>query len=336
MKKKILFLSLLLIVLVIGFVAWKFFLTPVKAPEKKYFYISTGETLATVRQHLRDSQIVGNLQWFDLAAKAAGLKDVKPGRYKIEKGMNLTELVKLLRSGKQSPVSFVITKIRTRETLAQRVARQFECDSLEFIRFIENADSLRPYGVDSTTVMALAMPYTYEINWTSSPASILQHFHRAYETFWTEERKAKAEAKGLTALEVVTLASIIEEETNAASDKPNIASVYLNRMEKGMPLQADPTLKYAMRNFGLRRLYNSHMKAPSPYNTYLNKGLPPGPICTPGIATIDAVLNAPKTDYYYFVASPAFDGTHVFTSNYSDHMKQARLYHQELNKRKIK
>ena len=131
-------------------------------------------------------------------------------------------------------------------------------------------------------------------------------------------------------MEVSVLASIIDEETNKASDRPNIASVYLNRIKKGMPLQADPTVKFAMRDFGLKRILNAHLKTASPYNTYLNKGLPPGPICTPATETIDAVLNAPSTDYLYFVANSNFDGTHIFTSNYADHMKYARLYQQEL------
>ena len=336
MKKRILLGLLVLVLLVAGLIAWKLFGESVQSPKKKYFYISTGETLTSVRQHLLDSGILNSTRWFDWAAKSADLTRVKPGRYKIDKGTSVTDLVRMLRNGRHSPVSFVITKIRTREALASRVGKNFECDSSAFLHFIENKDSLRRYGVDSTTVMAMALPLTYEISWASRPADILQQFHKAYQQFWNEERLAKAHAQGYSPLEISTLASIIDEETNAASDKPLIASVYMNRIASGMPLQADPTLKYAMRNFALKRLYNVHMRVPSPYNTYQNKGLPPGPICTPALATIDSVLNAPRTKYYYFVASPAFDGSHVFTEDYKDHMAQAKLYHAELNKRNIR
>lgn len=336
MKKRIIISSIAVVLLLGAFVAWKFFGDAVRPPQKNYFYISTGENLTSVRQHLKDSQVINGFTWFDWAAKSIGLKTVKPGRYKIAKGTSITDLVRILKNGQQTPVSFVITKIRTREILAARIGRQFECDSLAFIRYIESADSLQQYGLDSTTVMAAAMPYTYDINWTSTPSEIFRHFHLAFEKFWTEERKARAAALKLNPIEVVTLASIIDEETNAPSDRPNIASVYLNRIAAGMPLQADPTLKYSMRNFGLKRLYNVHMRIPSPYNTYMNRGLPPGPICTPAVETIDAVLNSPKTEYYYFVASPAFDGTHVFTKNYADHMREAKIYQAELNKRNIR
>ena len=336
MKKKILLASLSVVLLLAAFVAWKFFGATLHPPQKKFFYISSGENLSSVRQHLKDSQIIKSFTWFDWAAQGIGLKTIKPGRYQITKSMSLSDLVRMLKNGQQTPVSFVITKLRTREALAGRIGRQFECDSTAFIHYIENADSLQMYGLDSTTVMAAAMPYTYTLNWTSSPAEIFRHFFRAYEKFWTEERKAKASALGMKPTEVATLASIIDEETNAPSDRPYIASVYLNRIAAGMPLQADPTLKYSMRNFGLKRLYSVHTRILSPYNTYLNKGLPPGPICTPAVETIDAVLNAPKTDYYYFVASPAFDGTHVFTKNYADHIREARIYQAELNKRNIR
>jgi UPF0755 protein len=336
MKKKILLSTLLVVLLIAAFLAWQLFGASVKSPQKKYFYISTGEDLGSVKKHLIDSQIINGVTWFNLAAKIADLNTVKPGRYKIEKGTSITDLVRMLRNGTQTPVSLVITKLRTRESLAARIGKNFECDSLAFIRFIENGDSLKQYGMDSTTIMAMVMPYTYQINWTSQPSVIVEQFHKAWSRFWTDERKAKASAIGLTPIEVSTMASIIEEETNAASDKPYIASVYLNRINAGMPLQADPTLKYAMRAFSLRRLYNVHMTVESPYNTYQNRGLPPGPICTPSLATIDAVLNAPKTDYYYFVASPKFDGTHVFTRNLTEHGAQARLYRAELDKRNIR
>jgi UPF0755 protein len=230
----------------------------------------------------------------------------------------------------------VITKIRTKESLAQKTGASFECDSLQMISFLNNPDTLKHYSLDTNTVMAAVMPLTYEIKWNTTPQKIFQQFFAAYKNFWTEERKQKAQRLNLTPFEVSTLASIIDEETNSPDDRPNIASVYLNRIAKGMPLQADPTVKFALKDFGLRRIYESQTRTQSPYNTYVNKGLPPGPICTPAIETIDAVLDSPKTDYLYFVANSDFSGTHIFSSNYTDHMKYAHLYQEELNKRNVK
>lgn len=336
MKKKILLSVLIIVLLIAAVAAWKFLGPTVHTPEKKYFYIRTGETYKQVETNLLDSNIIPGRQWFSWAAKAIGYKKVKPGRYEIKKGMNLVGLARMLKNGRQSPVSFVITKLRTREALASKVGNAFECDSMQVIQFLNSPDSLRDYELDSNTVMAAALPLTYTIKWNTTAGKIFQQFYTAYKNFWTEERKQKAESLGLSPLQVSTLASIIDEETNSKTDKPNIASVYLNRMAKGMPLQADPTVKFALRNFGLKRILKGHLETSSPYNTYLNKGLPPGPICTPDLGTIDAVLNSPKTDYIYFVASSAFDGSHVFTTNFNDHLKYARIYQQELNKRNIK
>jgi UPF0755 protein len=261
-----------------------------------------------------------------MVSNIAGYNNVKPGRYKISRGMSLMSLVRMLKNGSQTPVNFVITKIRTKESLAGKIGAAFECDSLQMIRFLDSPDSLQAYSLDSNTVMAAALPLTYEIKWNTTPGKIFQQFYAAYKNFWTDERKQKAERLHRTPL----------EETNAASDRPNIASVYLNRMAKGMALQADPTLKFALKNFGLKRVLNEHKEVESPYNTYINKGLPPGPICTPQAETIDAVLDVPQTDYLYFVAKSDFSGTHIFTTNYEDHMKYARLYQLELDKRNIR
>ncbi|MEQ1678019.1 MAG: endolytic transglycosylase MltG, partial [Chitinophagaceae bacterium] len=208
-----------------------------------------------------------------------------------------------------------------------------ECDSLQMIQFLNNNDSLKKYGVDTNTVMALVMPYTFNLKWNSSPDNIFQQFYTAYKKFWTTERKIKADSLHLTPLQVITLASIVEEETNKKVDKSNIASTYLNRIKTGMKLQADPTVKFAMKNFALKRILGVHLQTVSPYNTYMYAGLPPGPICTPSVETIDAVLDAPRTDYLYFVASHKFDGSSIFTSDFNDHIKYARLYQQELTRR---
>lgn len=336
MKKKIILSVLLVILLVAGFIAWKFLGPTVRTPEKKYFFVHTGETFKGVRDSLASQKIISSETWFAWASQVISYNKVKPGRYEIKKGMSLLGLVRMLKNGQQSPVNFVITKIRTKEVLASKVGNAFESDSLQMINFLNNPDSLREYDLDSNTAMAAVMPFTYTIKWNTTAGKIFQQFYTAYKNFWTEERKQKADKLGMTPLQVSTLASIIDEETNSKRDKPNIASVYLNRIAKGMPLQADPTVKFALKNFGLKRILRGHLETVSPYNTYLNKGLPPGPICTPDLETIDAVLDSPKTDYIYFVASSAFDGSHVFTTNFNDHLKYARIYQQELNKRNIK
>jgi len=337
MKKKILLGTIAVLVAAAAFFAWKFFAAPVSTEkEGTYLYIKTGSTFKDVQAELVKSKFIHNTVWFRMVSKAAGYKIVKPGRYKVTKGMSLMNLVRMLKNGQQSPVNFVITKIRTKEALAEKIGSSFEVDSDEMIKYLDNEDTLKAYGLDTNTVIAVALPLTYEIRWNTTPEKIFHQFYSAYKNFWTEDRIQKASDHNLSPLEASTLASIIDEETNAPSDRPDIASVYLNRISKGMPLQADPTVKFALKDFGLRRIYEGHTRVQSPYNTYLNKGLPPGPICTPSLETIDAVLNSPKTDYLYFVANSDFSGSHIFTEKYEDHVKYARLYQQELNKRNVK
>ena len=330
MKRKLVFGILAVVIFAAAFVAWKFFGPAVNTPSGEFFYIKTGSDYATVKKELTRQKFLDAGTWFDYTSRILKYQQVKPGRYKLKKGMSVVNLVRMLRNGNQAPLNFVITKIRTKEALAGRVGKMFECDSLQMIHFLNNADSLRPFGFDSNTVMAVVMPLTYTMKWNTTAGRIFRQWNTSFQQFWTDERRQKAKNLGLTAIEATTLASIIEEETNKATDKPNIASVYLNRINRGMPLQADPTVKFALKDFELRRILKGHTQTNSPYNTYVNKGLPPGPICTPSSATIEAVLNTPQTSYLYFVANSNFDGSHIFTSNYEEHMKYARLYQQEL------
>lgn len=336
MLKKILFIAVILITLAAGFFLYKFMRPAVHNEQNTYFYINTGDDITVVKEKLIYQQFIGG-SGFDLASKILKYKTVKPGRYKLADGMSLYKLIRLLRAGNQSPVKLVITKERLPEIFAGKFGPgkkfDFEFDSLQMIRFLKSNDSLKKFGVDTNTVMALVMPYTYEINWNTTPGKIVDRFYTAYKTFWNDNRKAKADSLQLSPLKVMTLASIIEEETNKKPDKLNIASTYLNRVKTGMKLQADPTVKFAMKNFALKRVTGVHLKTDSPYNTYMYAGIPPGPICTPSIESIDAVLNAPATDYLYFVASSKFDGSSVFTSNYNDHIKYAREYQRELTRR---
>lgn len=266
------------------------------------------------------------LEWA-LRSRLADIR-VKPGAYRIQAGMSQYEVLRLLASRRQEIVHYVITKYRTAEDMAGHVGRLFACDSAEMIGFLTSPDSLAGLGLDRDRAMTVVIPNTYELYWGSTAGSILRRMKQESARFWTEDRKARAERIGLTPEQVYVMASIIEEETNIDSDKPLIASVYLNRMRRGMTLSADPTVKFALRDFGLKRILFGHIDraGASPYNTYRSKGLPPGPICTPSIATIEGVLDAKDTDYLFFCARPDLSGRHAFAATEAEHFRNARRY----------
>ncbi|HEV8285218.1 MAG TPA: endolytic transglycosylase MltG [Chitinophagaceae bacterium] len=330
--KKTIGLIVLVLIIVAVFVGWKVFGPTLKQPEGKFFYIYTGSSYNKAAAELVNNKIISNTRWFNLVSKLLKYKIVKPGKYEIRNRMSLFGLVRMLKNGKQLPVDLVIIKFRTKEEFAKRIGKEFETDSLQMISFLNNSDSLRHYDLDTNTWACAIIPDTYTYFWNSTPTKIFSKLYSASQKFWTADRKQKLRDKGLTPIQVYILASIIEEETNSKTDKTNIASVYMNRMAKGMLLQADPTVKFAMKDFGLKRIYEKYLAFQSPYNTYINKGLPPGPICTPSVETLEAVINAPKTDYIYFVANSDLNGGSIFTSNYEDHMKYAKLYQEALNK----
>lgn len=332
MKKSILIVLALLVLVALG-VAWAL-LGPGTGFEEKnhYLLIKTGSTYDDVLKTIQQDKVAGSATVFDFLAKRMDYpQKVKAGRYEIKKGMSILNIVRMLRNGKQEPVNLVITKLRTKEDLAGMVGRRFECDSVSFIRFLNNNDTLRKYGLDSNTVMTTVLPNTYTYFWNSTPSRIFTRLHDYSTEFWTSERLAKAKQQGLTAQTAYTLASIVEEESTKKVDKGKIASVYLNRIAKGMRLSADPTVKFALRDFGLKRIYEKHLAVESPYNTYRVAGLPPGPICTPSESTLDAVLDAPHTNYLYFVAKPSFDGYSNFAETYEQHLVFANAYRKALD-----
>jgi len=330
--KKVFAIVVILLAVAGIYTAWNLLGPTVDAPDGKYFYIATGSSYQKVKNDLQQQDIISGNFFFDkLARQAKYHNNVKAGRYEIEDGMSTYNLVRMLRSGKQSPVKLVINKIRTKEDLARKIGQQFESDSIDMINFLGNNDSLQNYNLDSHTVMVAVIPNTYLIYWNAPVKKIFGTLKNEQEKFWTKERKQKAAAKNLNINQVYTMASIVEEETNKLKDKGLIASVYMNRINKGMKLEADPTVKYAMRNFGLKRILYGHLRYASPYNTYQQKGLPPGPICTPSAETIDAVLDAPETDYIFFVAKPDFNGYSNFAENYQQHLKYAKEYQTALD-----
>lgn len=332
--KKIISIVVLVVLLIAAFAGWKIFGPTLSTSHGEYLYIKTGENFEGLKDSLVSQNYISGSGWFDKAAKLIGFTPdkVKAGKYKVKKGMSLFNLVRMLKNGKQTPVNLIITKLRTKEEFARKTGNLFECDSLQVINFLNNIDTLKKYDLDTSNVMSAVLPDTYTYFWNTTPEKIFKKIYDNSQKFWNDERKKKANDHGLNPVQAYTLASIIEEESNSKEDKPKIASVYLNRIEKGMPLQADPTIKFAMRDFGLKRIYEKYLFTESPYNTYRNKGLPPGPICTPSPETIEDVINSPKTDYLYFVAKSDLAGGSVFTSNYTEHMKYAKEYQQALNK----
>lgn len=315
-----------------GFFAWKIFGSNTGFNgDKKTLYIHTGSSFEDVLSAVEKDSILKNPGIFKWLSGQLKYNNIKPGKYTVNKGFSIFQLVKLLKSGRQTPVNLVIVKLRTTQDLAARLGNYFETDSAGFMAYLGNRDSIKSYGLDSNTLMTAIIPNTYSILWNTSPAKLFKKLFNEQEKFWTSERKKKAAALQLTTAEVYTLASIVEEETNKEEDKGKIASVYLNRLAKGMKLGADPTVKFAMKDFALKRIYFKHLTYPSPFNTYQITGLPPGPICTPSTNTLDAVLNAPKTTYLFFVAKPDFKGYSNFASTYEEHQQYAKAYQRALD-----
>lgn len=331
MKKALIFLFIVGIAILV-LVLWQIFGPTVKNPENRFLYIPTGSTYAQVKDSLRKNEMVDGFFWFDkIASYASYPKNIKPGKYKIKKETSIYNLLKMLRVGNQVPINLVLTKLRTKEDLAEKIDQKFEIGFEKAMHFLNNNQALKEFNVDTNNVLTAVIPNTYRYLWTASMQDIISLLYKEEKKFWDEERLQKAKKLQLSPKEVYILASIVEEETNKLEDKGKIASVYINRMKRGMKLAADPTVKFAMKNFGLKRIYHKHLKFESPFNTYLNAGLPPGPICTPSIKTIDAVLNAPQTDYLFFVAKADFSGYSNFATNYNQHLIYARAYQKALD-----
>lgn len=330
--KKIILCIVIFLLLVGAYCAWSIFGPIVKEPPGKFLYIKTGATYLDVKRELIRTKILGGTFFFDkIAAQVKYSQNVKPGRYEIKEGSSVINLIRMLKSGSQSPVRLIINKLRTKEDLAGKIGKSFECDSTQVIQFLKSNDSLHQFNLDTNIVMTAVIPNTYLFPWNSDFKKLFRRLKTEEERFWTVDRKQKATKENLSTEQVYTMASIVEEETNKPEDKLLIASTYINRLSKGMRLEADPTVKYALRNFGLKRVLHGHLTYESPYNTYRNPGLPPGPICTPSSKTIDAVLDAPATTYIYFVAKPDLGGYSNFASSYAEHLVFAKAYQKALD-----
>ena len=330
----------LAILLVTFFIFWQkiYSVNVIGKNEKQFLYVPTGTTAEQLFEIISQKKIVNSIETFRWAAEWMKLADnIHPGKYELKKGMSNYELVKLLRSGKQTPVKLVINKFRTRHDLAIFISAKLEIDSTEILDSLNSNSFTHANGFTPESIIGMFIPNTYEFYWNTTITKFILRMKREYDGFWNSERRQKASAHNLSVLEICTLASIIDEETNQNDEKPALASVYLNRLKINMMLQADPTIKFANNDFTIRRVRGTHIEAvkDSPYNTYRKSGLPPGPICTPTIAGIDAVLNADSTTNLYFCASTLKPGYHVFATNMKDHLTNAKLYQQYLNKRGI-
>lgn len=333
----------LLFAIAIGvFVFWKYYarvFTPnvILEEEEQFVYIKTGSDLNDIAENLYAKGILQDTTSFLwLARKKNYHNNIYPGRYGIENRMNNNELINLLRSGKQTAVKLTFNSIRNKEGLASRISGQLELDSIELINKLNSDDLARKYGFNKETFLSMFIPNTYEFYWNTSATEFIQRMAEEYKRFWNEARKSKAAKLGLSQSEVSTLASIVQaEQMSHPQERPMIAGLYLNRLRIGMPLQSDPTIIYALGDFSIKRVLNKDKKIDSEYNTYLYRGLPPGPINLPEISSIDAVLNYKQHNFLYMCAKSDFSGFHHFSENLRQHNIYAAQYRRELNKREI-
>lgn len=289
-----------------------------------------------VLDSLNSANIIKEEKAFRWVAKRKDYhKSIKPGKYVFYLGMNTNQLVNMLKAGNQQPITVTFNNLRFIDQLAGKVASYIEPDSTTLLTYLNDPATAQKLGFDQHTLHAMFIPNTYEFYWTTTPEQFTKRMLAEYKRFWTMERKAKAEKLGLSPIEISTIASIVQEETINPNEKARVAGLYINRIKKGMLLQADPTIKFAIGDFSIKRVLNKHLKIDSPYNTYKNAGLPPGPINFPEISSIKAVLNAESHNYIYMCASDQFDGTHNFARTLREHNQNARKYQRALNKNKI-
>lgn len=299
-------------------------------------FIPTHSDFQSVKDSINSVCEIIKPGFFEILAKKLDYVDhIKPGHYILKDGMSNYQLVSMLRSGRQTPVKVVFNNIRTVEQLAGRISQQIEADSVSILNELRNDSCLKAEGFNQYNYASLFIPNTYEFYWNIDARGFVKKIKREYENFWNESRRGKAEHQNLTPLQVSVLASIVDKETTKVSEMRTIAGVYMNRLKKRMALQADPTLVFALGDFEIRRVLDVHKEIESPYNTYKYAGLPPGPICIPSIAAIDAVLNAEEHKYFYFCAKDDLSGSHVFAKNLGEHNANAEKYRRALNKQRI-
>jgi UPF0755 protein len=301
-----------------------------------YFNIPTGSDYSDVLNILNSEGILKDTASFKwVAMKKNYPSHVRPGRYAVSRNMNNNEIVNMLRSGRQEPVMIIINSTRSLEKLVSLISSRLEADSAEIMKLLRDRQYLTQLDLTPETASGIIIPNTYEFYWNTDADAFIRRMKSEYDNFWNSSRLKKAEEIGLSPMEVITLASIVDEETLMKDEERKIAGVYMNRLKKPMRLQACPTIKFVTGNWTMTRVLDKYLFLDSPYNTYRHDGLPPGPITIPSISSIDAVLDYERHDYLYFAAKEDFSGYHNFARTLAQHNKNADLYQKALDQRRI-
>lgn len=342
-KNKYLIAAAICLILVFGLTYYYFFTSFTTAKSTYYIYVDNDDTADSVVAKLTPIAVQHSLHGFTtLLRHSKYAEHIRTGRYAIKPGQGAFVVFRHLKNGVQAPVSLTIPSVRTMDRLASELSKKLMLDSTTILRALNNKKKCLKYGYNTYTIACMFIPNTYDIYWNINIDKLLDRMHKESNNFWNSSRKAKAKNLNLTENQVITLASIVDEETANNQEKPMIAGMYYNRLmvrtkeyPEGMPLQADPTIKFAWKKFDLRRIYQNLLFIDSPYNTYKYPGLPPGPIRIPTIAGIDAVLNMVHHDYLYMCAKEDFSGTHNFARTYHEHLANASKYAAALDKHGI-
>ncbi len=331
------------VALILGMVVIYIFYQKIYAPNvtdqanSNYLYIPTNASFSDVIDSLTTNELIRNQKSFDwVAARMKYNNLVKPGRYKLESGWNNYDLVRTLRLGLQSPVHLTFNSVRTTDELFEKIGTQLELEADQMSNFFYQAETLEKLNLSRHSLLTLFLPNTYQVFWDISLDEFLDRMNQEHKDYWSSTRRKQAAKWNLSPEEVYTLASIVEKESIVDDEKPRIAGVYLNRLQKSIRLQADPTVVFAVGDFGLKRVLYRHLEIDSPFNTYRVDGLPPGPICMPSIKSIEAVLNAEEHDYIFFCAKPEGGGRHAFAKTSAGHSANAKRLHKWLNEKGIR
>jgi UPF0755 protein len=339
MSTKIILVILFAVLCVGGYIGlklYKIFFAANVTGNEKYLYVRTGSDMNDLMKELSYKDVLIDPNTFAKAAEKMDLAGaLKPGRYGMRKGMNNRSIINMLKAGNQEPVKLKFQNIRKKENFAAYLAANLEPDSLKFISVLDSTALLEKYGFNTDNSYVMFIPNTYEMYWNTSASEFFDRMRKEYDKFWTAERKEKAAALNLDPVQVSVLASIVDAEALYDKEMPIIAGLYLNRLKKGILLQADPTVIFANNDFTVKRVTNSLLRVDSRYNTYKYAGLPPGPIMMPSINAIDAVLNRDENNYIYMCAKEDFSGYHNFAVTVQEHERNAKKYRDALNQRKI-
>ena len=341
-KKRNILLSILigafLLCAVAGGTFYYYLFAPQFHPSKTvYIYVDRDDTADSIYHKIKEFGHVNKFTGFQWMAKYKDFdQNIHTGRYAIRPNDNVYHVYSRFSRGYQEPMNLTIGSVRTLDRLARSIGKQLMIDSAEIASQLFDSTFQAQMGYTNITLPSLFIPETYQVYWDMSVDEFFKRMKDEHERFWNKDRLSQATAIGMTPEEVSTLASIVEEETNNNEEKPMVAGLYINRLHQDMPLQADPTIKFALQDFGLRRITNEHLKVNSPYNTYKYAGLPPGPLRIPTIKGLNSVLNHTKHKYLYMCAKEDFSGRHNFAVTLAEHNRNANRYRAELNRRRIR